>query len=250
MDATYLATHIGGGNHRLFDGGHDLLGAWGSVRDALPDDSLGQEVIGYASALLKDVTTPGGLPIMTITPERYGEIADQITAHVPGAGREWAYDLLTYDAFEVLTATLGVASTLFFLKNDDNERLAESLGSMGIVSIISANPLLGVAIVLITAYAYVVKKKKVEGKRLAMGASLSGLSLGLFAILGLPILLELGIVLVVAALLRKQIMDRDDLLDYLKSRVAELPRRLKSARTARIPSVDWRNVSVPNFKSD
>ena len=31
MDAEYLATHIGGGSHRLFDGGHTIAGAFQAV---------------------------------------------------------------------------------------------------------------------------------------------------------------------------------------------------------------------------
>ncbi len=34
MDAEYLETHIGGGLHRLFDGGHTISGAWDAARDA------------------------------------------------------------------------------------------------------------------------------------------------------------------------------------------------------------------------
>ena len=34
MDAVYLATRIGGGNHRMFDGGHTILGAFRAARDA------------------------------------------------------------------------------------------------------------------------------------------------------------------------------------------------------------------------
>jgi len=43
MDAEYLRTHIGGSWHRLYDGGHTLVGSWNAVRDALPDlDTLDQ----------------------------------------------------------------------------------------------------------------------------------------------------------------------------------------------------------------
>ena len=35
MDAEYLRTHIGGGWHRLYDGGHSLVGSWKAVSEAL-----------------------------------------------------------------------------------------------------------------------------------------------------------------------------------------------------------------------
>jgi len=56
IDANYLATHIGGGNHRMFDGGHDILNAWDTVKSASTEDSFQQEVIGY-TVPLKDLTT-------------------------------------------------------------------------------------------------------------------------------------------------------------------------------------------------
>jgi hypothetical protein len=39
MDAEYLQTHIGGGWHRLYDGGHSLAGSWRAVSEALPNMS-------------------------------------------------------------------------------------------------------------------------------------------------------------------------------------------------------------------
>src|SRR3954463_5186848 len=36
MDAEYLRTHIGGGWHRLYDGGHSLAGKWKAVNQSLP----------------------------------------------------------------------------------------------------------------------------------------------------------------------------------------------------------------------
>jgi hypothetical protein len=45
MDAEYLRTHIGGGWHRLYDGGHDIVGAWRAIRGARPDDSRASEFL-------------------------------------------------------------------------------------------------------------------------------------------------------------------------------------------------------------
>lgn len=48
LDAKFLSSNIGGSNHRLFDGGHDLLGAWKAASEAKKDDTFAQEVVGYA----------------------------------------------------------------------------------------------------------------------------------------------------------------------------------------------------------
>ena len=66
LDMQYLKTHIGGGNHRMFDGGHDLFNAWDRAKDAKHDDSSTDEVIGYVSPIWKDLTTKQGLPFFVL----------------------------------------------------------------------------------------------------------------------------------------------------------------------------------------
>lgn len=78
MDMEYLKDHVGGGNHRLFDGGHTLWGAWEKVAEASDDDSFFQEVIGYVSGMWKDATTVKGLPFFTTDTESYDHYADWV----------------------------------------------------------------------------------------------------------------------------------------------------------------------------
>ena len=60
MDAAYNATKEHGSIHRLFDGGHDPLGAWEAVRNASDTDSFSKEIIGYVSSMFKDMSTVEG----------------------------------------------------------------------------------------------------------------------------------------------------------------------------------------------
>ena len=219
MDAEYLRSHIGGGDHRLFDGGHDLAGAWQSVQEASSTDSLTQEVMGYVTGLWKDLTTIKGLPVTTVDKGGFDAWADRLST-IPGVNREWLVDLLSFDAFEVLSAGLGAVGALFFLSRDDQEGLARVLGSMGIVAIIGANPLLGLVVIALTGYAYF-KKVKIDRGDVARGAVLAGVSAGIFALLGLPILVELVIVMVVGHLLRKHLLDEEDLIRRLKAHAGE-----------------------------
>lgn len=46
MDSVYNATGIGGSLHRQFDGGHTIIGAFRAARDAAPNDSILQELVG------------------------------------------------------------------------------------------------------------------------------------------------------------------------------------------------------------
>src|SRR6476660_1812948 len=55
MDAEYLQTHIGGGWHRLYDGGHSLAGSWDAVREALPELSTLERIGTWANEYWKDL---------------------------------------------------------------------------------------------------------------------------------------------------------------------------------------------------
>ena len=191
--------------------------------------------MGYVTALWKDISTPAGLPITTVSKEGYDAWADKITSAVPGMDRNWFSDLLSVDALEVVGTSLSVASALYFLKKDDTEKLSEILGAMGVIGIATANPLLGIAAVLLTAHAYAVGKHKLEGKSVAVGSGLALVSVGLFTILGMAVLVELGIALVVTALIRKQVLGRDNLLRYLRGKIGALPGRFSTVTTIRIP---------------
>lgn len=71
MDAEYLKSHLGGGEHRLFDGGHTLSGSWEAVKDALPDDNFAQEVTAWTQSYLKDLTTTNDMPFFNLDKENF-----------------------------------------------------------------------------------------------------------------------------------------------------------------------------------
>jgi len=181
LDAEYLRSHIGGGNHRMFDGGHDIVSAWGAVEEVSNDDSLRQEVVGYTSAIWKDLTTERGLPFVTWSKDHYDATAEWLSSTIPVASKSWFYDLMSFDVFELLSTSLGVAGMLYALSKDDKERLSEILGSMGVISIMSANPLMGIAAVLCATHSYAVKKNELDKGKLATGAGLAGLSVTILA---------------------------------------------------------------------
>ena len=229
LDAEYLKTHISGGDHRLFDGGHDIFSAWDEVREASPDDSFQQEVLGYVSSLWKDVTTTKGLPFTTVSKENFESWVETLD-WIPGVDRKYLYDLFSFDAIEVLSTALGTVGVLFALKKKDQEMLAELLGSMGIVSILSANPIMGIFVIGAAGYAY--KKKNMGFDRVAFGKStiMSIFTVALFGVLGLPILFELILVVTLTKLFRKQVLDnaefqvfvKENILDRVKEKTEEI----------------------------
>ena len=126
----YLKNHIGGGDHRLFDGGHDIFNAWSRVREASPDDSLQQEVLGYVSALWKDVTTTKGLPFITVSKENFESCVKNLD-WIPGVDRKYLYDLCSFDAMEILSTALGAVGVLFALKKKDQGNAGGTFGKYG-----------------------------------------------------------------------------------------------------------------------
>ena len=153
MDAEYLATHIGGGNHRLFDGGHTIAGAIEAGRNASPDDSLLQEALGTVQGLLRDGTTAKGLPLANWDKATYDQVAGTLESqfNIP---KDWFYDLNSYDAAELLGGVVGVVALAFNWNRTDTEAFARLVGGMGVSAALSANPLLLIVTVVALARAF------------------------------------------------------------------------------------------------
>ena len=115
MDAEYLRTFIGGGNHRMFDGGHTIAGAWKAVRGASPNDSFIEEAFGFAEAMFKDLTTPKGLPIVTWDKANFDNVAAYLQSNF-GIRKDWFYDINSYDAPELFAGAIGLVSIIFSWK--------------------------------------------------------------------------------------------------------------------------------------
>ena len=68
---------------------------------------------------------------------------------------------------------------------------------MSILSILSANPLMGISVIVITAYTYYTKKKKLNVKDMSKGVAKSAIAWIVFSILGLQLLIQIIILIVV-----------------------------------------------------
>ena len=84
MDAGRSTFSECGPNHRLFDGGHTIAGAWDAVREALPNDKLSEEAIGFLAADCKDLVAPMGMQITNLSRVLF----DQVSAAASKIGVE------------------------------------------------------------------------------------------------------------------------------------------------------------------
>ena len=161
MDAEFIATHIGGAQHRLFDGGHTIFGAFRAGHAASPDDSIIQEAMGTLHGLLRDVSTPSGLPLANWDYETYHRVAEALesNSHIP---KSWFYDLNTYDAADLLGGAVGAVALILNWNRADTETFAQLAGGMGLSSIMSANPLLLILTVVALARAFHLARKSGE----------------------------------------------------------------------------------------
>ncbi|WP_420611275.1 hypothetical protein [Candidatus Poriferisodalis sp.] len=153
MDAAFIETGIGGSWHRLFDGGHTIPGAFSAAHAASPDDSLIEEALGAVQGLLRDVSTPRGLPLANWDKATFDAVADSLESTF-GIPKDWFRELNTYDAGDLLGGAIGVVSVIFGWNRADTETFARLAVGMGISAAVSVNPLLMPVAVIALARAF------------------------------------------------------------------------------------------------
>ena len=188
MDAGYIATNIGGAQHRLFDGGHTIIGAFRAGHAASPDDTIIQEAMGTLHGLLRDVSTSSGLPLANWDYETYHRVAEALESnfHIP---KSWFYDLNTYDAADLLGGAVGAVALILNWNRADTETFAQLAGGMGLSSIMSANPLLLILTVVALARAFQLARKSGEYAEFVdgqfKGVAGAGATLGVVSLVGI-----------------------------------------------------------------
>ena len=177
LDAEYLRTPIGGGNHRMFDGGHTIAGAIRAVRDASPDDTVVAEAMGFLEAMFKDLTTPKGLPIANWDKATYDRVGGYLQSNF-GIPRDWFYDINSYDAADVLGGAIGFVAVTLSWNRADTEKFSNLVGGMGVSAGFGANPFLLILAVVALARAFHKAHHSKEYSDLADGLLKGGIGAG------------------------------------------------------------------------
>ena len=141
LDQVYNALGEHGADHRLFDGSHDLVGAWKTIAKAFPDEGWLQRAEGYVSALWKDMATPKGIPIVTWDKQAFDAIVGFLNETL-GISRTWVKDMATFTATEFIGAVLGALALLLSWNKAEIRRFSEIVGSLGLSALVGANPLM------------------------------------------------------------------------------------------------------------
>lgn len=167
IDRVYLQTHVGGSSlHHLIDGQHDMVGAFRAAANALPDDSLWQEIAGTARHLGKDLFSVSGLPLFSLEPQTYHQASGWLrdTFHLPKA---WLGDFLQVNGLEMFAGFLSASAVVLGYQQQDIGRLAELGGASGLAAALSANPMAmaAAAVALVLAW-----KGRANAVQVARGA--------------------------------------------------------------------------------
>lgn len=176
MDANFISTGIGGGDHRLFDGGHSIAGAFQAARNASPDDTILEEAAGLLRALARDATTPRGLPLVNWDQDTFNSLADSLGR--VGISRAWLKDMVSYDAVELIGVSLGVLAIALNWNSEDVEQFAQMVGSMGLAAVVGANPLLLIVTVVALGRAFHTARKTGDYKEFTDGLARGGICTG------------------------------------------------------------------------
>ena len=99
-----------------------IAGAFQAVRNASPDDSIFEEAAGFLQALARDATIPRGLLLVTWDQETFNGLTDALGR--VGIPRDWVVDMVSYDAVELIGASLGVL--IVYNAFDENPLLRRS----------------------------------------------------------------------------------------------------------------------------
>ncbi len=141
LDQFYIDTGKYGADHRLFDGSHDLVGAWKTIAEAFPDEGWLQRADGYVSAIWKDMVTPRGIPVVTWDKQAFEAVAGFLNETL-GVSRKWVKDMADFTATEFVGATLAVLALVLSWDKAELRRFSEIVASLGLSALVGANPLL------------------------------------------------------------------------------------------------------------
>ena len=141
LDQFYKETGQYGADHRLFDGSHDLVGAWKTITETFPDEGWLQRAEGYVSALWKDMATPKGIPVVTWDKQAFDAVADFLNQTL-GISRDWVKDMATFTVAEFVGAILAALALILSWNKADLRRFSEIVASLGLSALVGASPLL------------------------------------------------------------------------------------------------------------
>jgi hypothetical protein len=179
-----------GGSFHRHHSGHDPYSSFVAVKEASKTDSNIDEISNWIKESLKDLQTPRGLPLFTISTETLNTVSNFAAKF--GITKEWLYDMMSHNLVEDIVAILAI---LFMWNKKEIEAINKCCGSLAVSSAYSGNPFL--IIIAIVKFAMNYNKAKNKDKKISLlfdfvkGGSMSALFIGTSLAVGGPIWLGL-----------------------------------------------------------
>lgn len=219
IDEIYNQTHIGGGNHRLFDQSHTPAQMWEKVKEALPDDKRSEEIYNYFLSLAKDMQTIKGIPLVSIDNKQAYDVAVEKLSATFAIKKSWFVDVLSINLSEFFVTTVGVLALFFKWNKREKEEFSDLSSSLLTAATVGANPFLLIAALISLGSSFTKAKKKNEIKNFKKGSIRGILGMGSFFIASAAVSGQLfGIIfgLCVALTVRKVLksLPDDDILEW------------------------------------
>lgn len=160
IDANYLETHIGGSNHRLFDGSHSPTDMWEKVKETFPDDTRAEEIYNYLISMVKDLQTVKGIPLFTINDKSTYDKAAEYMNQNYSIDKSWIFDSLNINLTEFFATSLGMLAFIFKWNKREKDEFADLSSSLFTAGLIGGNPLLLVISLISLASSYTKNNNK------------------------------------------------------------------------------------------
>jgi len=165
-------------NHRILDG-HAWNESFARVQNALPGDTLFQEIRGWIEALFTDFVTHAGLPILpySLSVPHYEAIREFFVERLGTPGL-WPADILSLNAVELGAGLIPIIAVVFRWNDATAGEFARLAAAVGIGAVISANPAAVVVSLAILATAFDRVRVKGESAASLMTGGTEGAVLG------------------------------------------------------------------------
>lgn len=132
--ADYVAPTL----HRLIEAGHTLPEAFKRGRETLNNDTVIQELWGTTEALLSDMSSVVGLPLINISKEAAEEWLEWLKPL--GIDEKRFADFFSYNTVELAGSAIPALALMFSWNSDDTRKFTELVGTLALTTAYAGNP--------------------------------------------------------------------------------------------------------------
>ena len=124
--------------HRLVEAGHTLPEAFKRGREILDNDNVIQEIWGTTEALLSDMSSVVGLPLLNMSKETAAEWLEWLKPL--GIDEKRFADFFSYNTVELAGSAIPALALMFSWNSNDTRKFTELVGTLALTTAYAGNP--------------------------------------------------------------------------------------------------------------